>query len=891
MAVEMHAGGRTTTNRMSYKTGQSPLPWLQPKNSLMKSILKTSLLLALAGSLYAGQATITVHADKPGEPSSPLLHGIFFEEIHRAGEGGVLAQMVMNPSFEDNATGWKLQLPSGAKAMMTPDKKVTLNERNPTTLRLKVDNSGGGRVGVFNSGFWVPVKEKKWDGWSNWFYSDGKSRFSGFNVEKGAGYRYSLYLKSEKPLSKPLSISLEKSDGTVLASAELSGVDASWNKLEGELTAAESDPNARLVVSTTETGTLWLDMVTLYPKETFNGTPFRKDLMQLMADMKPKFFRFPGGTFIQGTSYENAFHWKETIGDPAQRVPRVGFWGYKVDRTLGFHEYLLMAKALGAEPLFCCYAGIGPGVTVPMENMDVLVQDALDAIEYANGDAKTTKWGAERAKNGHPEPFNMKLIEIGNENFRKEYRDRYLLFYKAIKAKYPEMTIITCEGALAGGPAPVEMMDKHEYESPDWLVAHADKYSTEIAKIKIDNYAWLEANPEMGNLGGARMGEARGQLPGGAKIFVGEFAAVFNCGMGNVQAAVAEAAFLTGLENVPKMVSMAAYAPYFTNSAWMGWWPAAMVFDSAKSYGTASYQMLKMFSRNQADERLEAEVKSPEVDYTYPSGTIGIGIRHGGVAEFKEIEVSHDGKSVYQFDPSKGLEGWVTGPGTWEIVDGAIRVTDEPYFYDPTFTAMLAGKEWKNMTLKMKVRRVSGDTPINIHFNANNPKRINGWALGAEDSKTKVKNSVHGVYWHWHPKKWEANGGLENGRWYDVKVEVQDGKIRCYLDGQQRIDTAYPLVKTPALLATVGRDKKAGETVLKVVNVSDKPMDTRIKLSGAQSAPLSGSVSVLTSESAGDVNTFDHPLKVAPKTTALEVKGPSFNHVFPANSVTILRVR
>ncbi|MCC2669540.1 MAG: alpha-L-arabinofuranosidase, partial [Armatimonadetes bacterium] len=396
------------------------------------------------GAPEAASARLTVDLGQQGAAVSPLLYGIFFEEINRAGDGGIYAEMVQNRSFEDAdfPLAWSLVKESGTEGAVTLDKSLALNSQNPTSLRLDITRAGG-RVGVASYGF-RGVPQLPRDRPAEW-----RPRFEkatgGIAVEAGKKYDLSLYARTAG-FSGPLTVTLEREDGTLLASKSVKGLGAEWSQKKVTLTPSATEASARLVISAKQTGQVWLDMVSLFPQDTFkrrtNG--LRADLMQMIAQLHPGFVRFPGGCFVEGDQISNAFRWKETVGDIATRPGHWNLWGYRSTDGLGYHEYLQMCEDLGAEPLFVVNCGMSHqagrlnGYAVPMPRMGEYVQDALDAVEYANGPI-TSKWGALRARAGHPKPFNLKLLQIGNENGGPDYNARYALFHDALKKQYPEV--------------------------------------------------------------------------------------------------------------------------------------------------------------------------------------------------------------------------------------------------------------------------------------------------------------------------------------------------------------------------------------------------------------------------------------------------------------------
>ncbi len=500
-------------------------------------------------------ARITVQADKLGANISPLLYGIFFEEINRAGDGGLYAEMLQNRSFEDGPTplGWSLGIAPNSGTFSTPstmslDTSKPLNANNRTSLKVTVGR-GSGFFDLCNRGFnGAPYNR-------NGGPRDRAVRFdeaagkpmSGLFVEKGKEYRFSMYVRSDD-YRKKLHVAIEAWDDKVLAASKAAHghkasamlvlaedsfdyLESDWKKFEATLTPNATAANAWLVVwfsadkpsdvgvapnkTTVKPSTLYFDMVSLMPKDTFKGHATRKDLTQMLADMRPSFVRFPGGCYVEGDRLAERFQWKKSIGDIAQRPGHYNLWGYYSNDGLGYHEYLQLCEDIGAEPLFVINCGMAHRDHVPMDKMDEYVQDALDAIEYANGPAES-KWGSLRAKAGHPAPFHLKLMEIGNENGGPIYNERYALFYDAIKRKYPEIKLVVPLWQGMPRNRPIDLLDEHYYNSPEYFFAHTRQYDT----YDRDKY----------------------------KVYVGEYAVTSGCGRGNLIAGVAEAAFMTGME-------------------------------------------------------------------------------------------------------------------------------------------------------------------------------------------------------------------------------------------------------------------------------------------------------------------------------------------------------
>ena len=788
----------------------------------------SSLVTLAAGAVLSAQAaTITVETDKPGVKVSPMLYGIFFEEINRAGDGGIYAEMLQNRSFEDAPVpiGWSIVKGDGK---MTLDQSQPLNANNPTSLRLD------GRISVANNGFKGAPYQHDVDPskWLPEFEKGVQEMPNGVAVQQGRAYQLSLYARGQGPVT----VTIEKQDGTVLATYEVTGIGAEWKKFDAILTPSVTESNARLVV--TSSNTVWLDMVSLMPQ----GQIFRADLLKLLADMKPAFVRFPGGCYVEGQKLGEAFRWKKTIGDIAARPGHWNLWGYRSNDGLGYHEYLLLCEALGAAPLYVINCGMSHEEQhkgkAPPEGAELqeYVQDALDAIEYANGSVNS-KWGALRAAAGHPAPFNLHMMEIGNENGGPIYDKHFALFHDAIKKHYPDLQLIV--DYRPTGTRPPEIVDEHYYNSPEFFMRNADKY---------DSYDRTAH-----------------------KVYVGEYAVTRGAGRGNLKAALGEAAFMTGMERNGDVVAMASYAPLFEHVGWKHWNPNAILFDVARSYGTPSWQVQTMFGRNRADVILPTTVNAPLIESSETrGGLIGVGTWHTQ-AEYKDIKVTQGDKVLFE-----GKRGWRFASGDWKWDGDVLRQTGK----EQDLRAYAGKKDWKDYTLTLKARKLGGAEGFLIIFAAPDEKGKSWWNIGGWGNKSHGLE-IRGI------EAERVPGRIEPNRWYDIKVELKGSTIRCYLDGKLIHDVTAAKVKS--MYAIAGR--AGNDIILKVVNAADEPADTTVDLKGAGNLAPTATATVLTSASGDDENSFDEPVKVAPKEVTIQNITPQFRNTFPANSVTVIRLQ
>jgi len=772
---------------------------------------------------------LTVQVDRPGARISPLLYGIFFEEINHAGDGGLFAELVRNRSFEDapQPQGWSLITRGGAHGTIAVDTSRPLNEAHKQSLRLQIADAASGEVAASNEGFW------------------------GIPVQKGASYRLSLYARRDRQFDGTLFVRLEDAKGTVLGSEQLNGIAPDWGRFECTLKASAAEPAARLVIAGAAPGTVWLDACSLFPADTWKGRKMglRPDLAELVREIGPGFVRFPGGCFCEGDRLANAFRWKTTVGPPEQRAGHWNLWGYRSTNGLGYHEYLQWCEDLGAEPLFVINCGMAHQDHVPLDRMDEWVQDALDAVEYANGPT-SSKWGALRAKNGHAKPFNMKYLGIGNENgwgnTLAAYEARYALFHDALKKRYPDLQLIATT-PIRGRP--MDVIDEHYYQTPEWFVQQSRKYDTYDRK--------------------------------GPKVYVGEYAVTQGCGLGNLRAALGEAAFMTGMERNADIVTMSSYAPLFVNVRDRKWNPDAICFDGTRSYGTPSYWVQRMFARNRGDVVLPLEISGNESPPNALPGAVGLGTWRTQ-AEFKEATVTSGGRTLLSSDFQQDAPGWRVFRGDWKVQDGAYRqsATGED------MRSIAGDPAWTDYTFSVKARKLSGAEGFLVMFRVRDNGNWYWWNVGGwNNTRHAIEKAVGGAK---SIVGNDAPGRIETGRWYDLRVELEGARIRCYLDGKLVHDAEDRGL--PALTAVASRADRGGDVILKVVNFGPVPKSTKVRLQGAGRVRSTAQATVLTSARSEDENYLEQPLRVSPKTRTLTGVGAEFEHAFPPYSVTVLRL-
>ncbi|HEY1788642.1 MAG TPA: alpha-L-arabinofuranosidase C-terminal domain-containing protein [Verrucomicrobiae bacterium] len=507
---------------------------------------------------------LQIKTDQPVGKVSPTLYGLMTEEINYSYEGGLYAELIANRTFNSAPNEMKFWSASGG-ATMSLDTNTPLNDALTSSMRLDASNAGNNpSAGIANSGYW------------------------GIPVRPHTVYHASFYAKAANGFSGPLTVSLESANGkTIFATAKVDGISGDWQKFDATLTTKRTKPSKDNVfkITTPTPGIIWFQQVSLFPptyKNRLNGN--RSDLMDLLAAMHPAFLRLPGGNYLEGNSIEERFDWKKTIGPIDQRPGHESPWGYWSTDGLGLLEYIEWCEDLNIQPVLAIYAGysLNHEHVNPGDDLQPFVQDALDEIEYLTGDANT-RWGAERAKDGHPAPFPLTYIEVGNEDWfdrSGSYDKRFAQFYDAIKAKYPQLQVIATAKIKSRVP---DLMDEHYYRSEEDMEAHALDY---------DKYSRTNHT----------------------KFFCGEWATRVGSPTPNMAGALGDAAWMTGMERNSDIVLISSYAPLFVNVSDIGerggsmqWRSDLIGYDALTSYGSPSYYAQVMFSTHHGDTILATD--------------------------------------------------------------------------------------------------------------------------------------------------------------------------------------------------------------------------------------------------------------------------------------------
>lgn len=553
------------------------------------------------------QNHIDIHLNHPLFPVAPHLYGLFFEDINRAADGGIYPEMLRNRSFEDslvppgcttdpgrcvlkNRGGWPGAFNHGEgmddwaervpytdipawysqNAILSLCQFDTLNTHRLCSLRICFQENGQ----VWNVGY------------------------NGMYVQEGETYNLILFFKTDS--DRRISLSLEAQDGKSLASASLTvSAQSDWQKLELDLTALRTDTQARFVLSS-DPGELTLGYTSLLPANTFRGHGLRPDIVQILKDSHPALMRYPGGCVVEGISYEMAMRFSHTIGLPWERPSTQLMWHYRTTNGFGFHEFLQLCEDLDIAPLYVANCGMSCQARIAeyfdQAGIDEMLQEALNALEYALGSADT-HYGAIRASMGHPAPFALKYVQIGNENFGPEYNERYQLFYNTLKQHYPQIEYIS-SGHTEEFGLPTDYADEHYYDTPEFFYNNANRF---------DDYT-----------------------RNGPKIILGEYAVNGGRTIASMECALAEAAFLTGVERNQDLIAMAAYAPLLHNADYSCWLPNLIAFNNHQVYGIPSYHVISLFAENRGTVQIASTTESAQWTPVY-HGLVGLMCEQSGL--------------------------------------------------------------------------------------------------------------------------------------------------------------------------------------------------------------------------------------------------------------------
>ncbi|PSM39929.1 alpha-N-arabinofuranosidase [Streptomyces dioscori] len=785
---------------------------------------------------------ITVDPKATGAKIDDTMYGVFFEDINRAADGGLYAELVQNRSFEystaDNRSYTPLTSWATTGTAATADDDGRLNARNRTYLALGAGSS------VTNSGY-----------------------NTGLSVQEGETYDFSVWARADG--SAALTVTLQDADGE-LAQARRVTARGGWARYTARLTATRTSATGRLTVASGSPAAL--DMISLIPRDTYKGHGLRADLARKIAALDPGFVRFPGGCLVNtgsmkgydeesGWERRRAYQWKDTIGPVEQRATNANFWGYNQSYGLGYYEYFQFSEDIGAMPLPVVPALVtGCGQNQAVDDDALLkrhIQDTLDLIEFANGPV-TSEWGKKRAKMGHPKPFGLTHLAVGNEeNLPNEYFERFKQFRAAVEAKYPDVTVVSNSGPDDSGStfdtawklnreANVDLVDEHYYNSPQWFLQNNDRY---------DSYD-----------------------RSGPKVFLGEYASQGN----TFRNALSEAAFMTGLERNADVVKLASYAPLLANEDYVQWRPDLIWFNNHASWNSANYEVQKLFMRNVGDRVVPSRATGTPSVIGPVTGAVGLSTWATSAA-YDDVKVTGaDGTELLADDFSGDASRWThTGGGSWSVQDGQYVQSDEA----AENTMVSAGDPaWHDYDVHVKATKKAGKEGFLVAFGVKDTGNYYWWNLGGwNNTQSAVEQAVDGGKSTLVSKA----GSIETGRAYDIDIKVRGRQVTLYLDGQEWGGFTDDKPAEP-FRQVVTKDKKTGDLIVKVVNAQAVDARTAVDLGSAQVRPRA---EVTTLAAAPDAVNTETATAVAPVASTFSGVARKFTYTFPANSVTFLRIK
>lgn len=821
---------------------------------------------------------------------SEILYGLFLEDINYAVDGGMYAELIKNRSFEydklainANKHAWSIVGDSVDFSVVNgTDDKSYLNKSNVNYCVIK--NTGTAKAGISNAGY-----------------------LDGISIEKDKTYVATCYVKGLDGYKGAVDFSFGKlSTETRYATATVESVNDGWWKYEVELTASETvNSGVRFNVEIAQ-GSVAVDMVSVFPKDTYKNRAngLRADIVEYLADTNPSFLRFPGGCLVEGKTIETAYSWKdsigngekfvingvETVGDVAVRPLGTDIWAdfnraqadpYYMTYGVGFYEYFLLCEDLECLPLPVVNAGMSCPIQSPKyeelsinsEEFKQYIQDALDLVEFCKGDA-STQWGAVRIAMGHAEPFELKYIGIGNEQWQETYFRHYAEFVKAFDeakvsnpALYGDIELIVANGPVSsdrfgwdkvkanGGLDYAALVDEHYYQTPEWFLANTNRY---------DSYE-----------------------RGTTKVFLGEYAAKAN----NLTAALAEAAYLTGVERNADVVEMACYAPLFGNVKANQWTPDMIWFSNNSVHGSVNYYVQKMFANNVGTKILNSKLdKTGGESSIY--GKIGLGTWETS-AEFDDLKVvsNKTDELLYEqtFDDAEALKDGTVVTGNFKVADGKlVQSNSKPTANGNTGDVIYFGNEnWTDYTMTFKAKATSGKEGFIIPICVKDKDNSIFWNYGGWGNTVSCLQQVS------NGSKGDAIEGtskdiaIKYNQEYDLKVVVSGNNIKCYSNDVIVIDYTFP--DNESVYQTVSTDEETGDVIIKLVNVSNEDSDLTVSFPNADNYNKTAKVTQLSGQNGSDENTFNNPDKMVSKESTFDIS-KEFVYKLPKLSVTIIRI-
>ena len=850
---------------------------------MKKTVLTFSLAVVAAAALANPDNRVYIDVAQKGAAIPESMYGLFFEEINHAGDGGLYAELLQNRGFEEQVfpggmtyrdgrvyaphalnyygldysdayvdwdieakkyQGWNITSQGCTLAKDVAAPEVVLHENTPNALRLSITNAtDASTVNVDNTGYW------------------------GIAVDKDATYRLRFYLRTGD-YEGTVKAMICNAGGVPMVEKDFEVVnDGTWTEYKAELVSPSKMDNGLFRLQFSGNGHIDVDYVSLFPTDTYKGREngFRKDLAEMLEGLAPAFLRWPGGCIVEGITLENRVKWKETLGDPMTRRGEFSLWGYRNSYGFGYHEFLQFCEDMGMDGMFvanvgmsCCLRNGDFVAADDLENLQPYLQDIRDAIEYAIGDPETNEWAAKRAAAGHPEPFPLKYVELGNENGTDRYLDRYAYFHNTLKEEYPDIEFINTlhwnDRPLFGK---VDIFDQHWYVAPKAFYDDATLFDT----------------------------ATRGDYT----VYAGEYAANNEVGSGNMDAALSEAVFAGGMERNSDLVSMTSYAPLLTNVNQPNWSCNLIWFDNDQVMGRASYYVQQLYAQNRPDYNVATRMQS-QLQQMLTRGRVGIGTWNTQ-AEFRNLVVTnHDGEEkFYESDFVARSGEWTDLSGTWNVTsDGTYAQTADGTPCISLMNALSVG----NCTVEVEAKKTGGAEGFFIVFGADTLSaadyyrlNIGGWG-NTEIGLEKVTGGGGGVL-----LGEKSPCVVSTGQWHKFKVVLREAKsVECYMDGKLVFTHDFLDILPGRVQAFGGYDEKNGEIVVKVVNATDSLMPTAFHLNAANIRP-EGKVVTLAADALTDENSLENPTRIAPVESTFDGFGTEFTYEVQPRSLTVMRIK
>jgi alpha-N-arabinofuranosidase len=815
----------------------------------------------------APRATITINAGAVGREENPHMWGIFLEDINNCVHGGLFAQLIRNPDFQNNVPpsdctivggNWRLpngQIisppPGGALYGWTPlvhhpaslkiIERHPLSASHPRSLRMTASLAG---QGVVNSGYW------------------------GMNIQAGHNYQLSFYASESSHTPATISAILMSRKHRYLSNAAtVHVIRRAWKKYTVNIHANRNDARGVLALTLQRPGSVVLTLALMFPENPANGKPelFRPDLLRLLENLHPGFLRFPGGNYVEGVSIGDSYNWLQTVGPMRKRPGHYNCWGYHNTDGFGYLQYLELCQILKAEPVYGTFAGMPLGYFYPKNPMPSVtgaalkpfIRRMLSAVAFANAPTDS-RWGALRAKCGHPKPFHLKYVELGNENGGPIYVKNAMAMALALRKHFPDVIPIRTAWSLRLAKI-VPLGDEHYYASPDMFYVDSREFNTRPRHTPV-------------------------------RSFVGEYAVIGQVKKtGDLRGALAEAAYMTGMEQNCDVVRMASYAPLFQNTDGFQWQPDLIEFNTAHAFGRSSYWVQWMFSNNRPDVVYPTHVRAsikPSI-----SGRIAF-ITHSCTAEFTHIRITQNGRTLMATGAGKkhgGLTHWYNitwhggwGPA-WQIKNGVLRQTTGGSGNQITAAG---NPDWHNYTLRLQMRKLSGTGGITLQVRRD-PGALNAAEIqfGGPRDHTFALKAIHDRAVQVLSQR---PGSLKIGQWYKVKIVLRGQQVTAYLNGRKLFSRSMHDTP-PRFFADAGISRKSNTFIVKVTNTTGQTMPCVLRISTRYRLMSHGHVWTLNGRPSEE-NTYAHPLRISPQESSFDHFSNHFSYSFKPHSLTVFRI-